>query len=306
MLLWRFHPNVRVDFTWEYIAGRERSADRLAAWQGGTAGLHAYFERHQVDGIVLNTGVGHVVPGLTERGWRLVHLDDRYFIMVRPTAAQRLPIYTRIRPWEYAPVDHANATSVLAEAEHALRSCPGGAIFARGYKAKALRALGRHQEALEAALNIPPSSSRFGNHRGLPCRDVLHTGHILARSSQHLQPTTPIQRCEPGDWVLPTQRGFTWLPGKKGHDDLRIFPSCCGAEVLRNRTTHGEASLRVPGRFEVPQAPLPLARRLMGVLRAVVQRTVLPMFDARYPHQGVCLRTGHRFGSVANCRWRAM
>jgi hypothetical protein len=114
-----------------------------------------------VDGIVLNTGGGHVVPGLAERGWRLVHLDDRYFIMVRPTAAQRLPIYTRIRPWEYAPVDRANATPVLAEAEHALRHCPGGAIFAWGYKAKALRALGRHQEALEAALNIPPEQFTF-------------------------------------------------------------------------------------------------------------------------------------------------
>lgn len=150
-----------MDFTWEYIAGRERTADRLAAWQGGPAGLHAYFERHQVDAIMLTTGIGHVVPGLTERGWRLIHLDDRYFIMVRQTAAQRTPIYTRIKPWEYAPVDRANATQVLAEAERALQNCPNGAIFAWGYKAKALRALGRYQEALEAALNIPSEQFVF-------------------------------------------------------------------------------------------------------------------------------------------------
>ena len=161
VLLWRFHPSVRVDFTWEYVAGPVHTADRQAAWKGGPAGLHAYFERHQVDAIVLDTGAGNVVPGLASRGWRLVHLDDGYFIMVRQSFAQRVPTYTLIKSWEYAPVDRTNATHVLAEAERALRNCPGEATFAWGYKAKALRSLGRYQEALDAALNIPPEQFVF-------------------------------------------------------------------------------------------------------------------------------------------------
>jgi hypothetical protein len=161
VLLWRFHPSVRVDFTWEYVAGPVRTADREAAWKGGPAGLHAYFERHQVDVIVLHTGIGHVVPGLAERGWRLIHLDDSYFMMVRQTAVQKIPVYTRIKSWEYAPVDRANATHVLAEAERVLQTCPGEATFAWGYKAKALQSLGRYQEAWDAALNIPPEQFVF-------------------------------------------------------------------------------------------------------------------------------------------------
>jgi hypothetical protein len=161
VLLWRFHPHVRVDFTWEYVAGPVRTAEREEAWKGGAAGLHAYFERHQVDVAVLHTGMGHVVPGLAERGWRLIHLDDRYFMMVRQTAAQRMPVYTRLKPWERGPIDRANATQVLAEAERALQTCPGEATFAWGYKAKALQALGRDQEALNAARNIPPEQFRF-------------------------------------------------------------------------------------------------------------------------------------------------
>jgi hypothetical protein len=161
VLLWRFHPSVRVDFTWEYVAGPVHTADRQAAWKGGPAGLHAYFERHQVDVIAMDTGAGHVVPGLAAHGWRLIHLYDRYFMMVRQTAARGKPIYTRIQSWEYVPVNRANAMHVLTEAERALQNCPGEASFAWGYKAKALRSLGRYQEALDAALNIPPEQFVF-------------------------------------------------------------------------------------------------------------------------------------------------
>ena len=93
VLLWRFHPSVRVDYTWEYVAGPVHTADRQAAWKGGPAGLHAYFERYQVDVIVLNIGAGQVVPELAARGWVLVHLDDSYFMMVRQNSAQGMPIY---------------------------------------------------------------------------------------------------------------------------------------------------------------------------------------------------------------------
>jgi hypothetical protein len=155
VLLWRFHPGVRVDYTWEYVAGPVRTAERQAAWKGGPAGLHAYFERYQVDVIVLNNGAGQVVRGLAAHGWVLIHLDDRYFIMVRQSSVRGVPIYKLIKSWENAPVDRANASQVLAEAERALQNCAGEATFAWSYKARALRTLGRHEEALDAALKIP-------------------------------------------------------------------------------------------------------------------------------------------------------
>jgi hypothetical protein len=155
VLLWRFHPRVRVDYTWEYVAGPVRTADRQAAWKGGPAGLHAYFERYQVDVIVLNNASGQVVPGLAARGWVLIHLDDRFFMMVRQNPAQGMQVFKLIKAWENAPVDRANATQVLAEAEQALQNCPSGAAFAWSYKARALRLLGRYQEALDAAGKIP-------------------------------------------------------------------------------------------------------------------------------------------------------
>jgi hypothetical protein len=53
------------------------------------------------------------------------------------------------------------------------------------------------------------------------------------------------------------------------------------AEVLRDRTIRREEALGVPGGFEPPHVPFPLARRLVGVFRPMVQVAVLPVFDAR-------------------------
>jgi hypothetical protein len=50
--------------------------------------------------------------------------------------------------------------------------------------------------------------------------------------------------------------------------------------VLRNRPIRGEKALRVPWRREALHPALPLAGGLLGVLRAVVQIPVLPMFHA--------------------------
>ena len=47
------------------------------------------------------------------------------------------------------------------------------------------------------------------------------------------------------------------------------------AEVLGDGTIGGEEPLRVSSRFEALHAPLPLARRLMGILRTVVEGAVL-------------------------------
>ena len=85
----------------------------------------------------------------------LIHVDDSYFMMVRQSSAGGIPSYKLIKPWEKAPVERANATHVLAEAERALRNCLDEATFAWSYKARALRILGRYQEASDAALKIP-------------------------------------------------------------------------------------------------------------------------------------------------------
>lgn len=54
------------------------------------------------------------------------------------------------------------------------------------------------------------------------------------------------------------------------------------AEVLRDRTIGGEGLLRVPWGLESLHAPLPLAGRLMGILRTVVQIAVLLIPPALY------------------------
>jgi hypothetical protein len=52
------------------------------------------------------------------------------------------------------------------------------------------------------------------------------------------------------------------------------------AEVLSDGPIGGEEPLRPSGRFEALHTPLLLARRLMGILRTVVEVAVLAMFDA--------------------------
>ena len=52
------------------------------------------------------------------------------------------------------------------------------------------------------------------------------------------------------------------------------------AEVRSNDSVHLDKSLGVSRGFEPSHSPLPLTRRLMRVLRAVVQVPVLSMSDA--------------------------
>ena len=52
------------------------------------------------------------------------------------------------------------------------------------------------------------------------------------------------------------------------------------AEEIVDRAMGGEKPLRLAGRFEPAHLALPLASRLMGKLRAIVQPLVLAMFDA--------------------------
>jgi hypothetical protein len=67
------------------------------------------------------------------------------------------------------------------------------------------------------------------------------------------------------------------------------------SEVLSNRSICGEKPLRMTRRLEPLHTPLPLACRLMGVLRAIVQIAVLTMFDTR---QNLSLRRAIAFEFV--------
>jgi hypothetical protein len=51
--------------------------------------------------------------------------------------------------------------------------------------------------------------------------------------------------------------------------------------MRRNATVGREKTLGVAGRFEAAHPPLPLAGGLMGVLRAVVEIAMLPVFYPR-------------------------
>ena len=73
-------------------------------------------------------------------------------------------------------------------------------------------------------------------------------------------------------------------PGLKSLRHLLAVPAGWEAvaprlEVLGNRSVRGEKALRVSWRLEPLHAPLPLARRLVGVLRSIIQVAVLSMFD---------------------------
>ncbi len=60
------------------------------------------------------------------------------------------------------------------------------------------------------------------------------------------------------------------------------------AEVRSDDPVHLDKSLRVPAGFEPPHSPLSLTRRLMGILRPVVQVTMLSMSDAGHHHPFRC------------------
>jgi hypothetical protein len=157
-LLYRLPDRVTVNLFWEYASGQQASTEFDAIWRG-RANLGPYLDRYRVHLILLNTGAFRNVPLLTSMGWVMIHLDDRFFLMVprRPDmdALIEQEGYRLIRPWENAPVTPANATAVLAETERALSHCPDGASFVHAYRANALYLLGRAREAFEAQLKVP-------------------------------------------------------------------------------------------------------------------------------------------------------
>jgi hypothetical protein len=83
-LLYRRYPAVRIGLDWDFVFGQARWAEWQEVWRQGAAGLQAYFERYGVGFLLGHTPSWHVIAGLQQRGWVLVHLDDLYFIMVPP------------------------------------------------------------------------------------------------------------------------------------------------------------------------------------------------------------------------------
>jgi hypothetical protein len=69
------------------------------------------------------------------------------------------------------------------------------------------------------------------------------------------------------------------------------------SKVLGNGTIGGEEALRVPGGLKPLQAPLALAGRLVGVLRAVIEVAVLAMF---HPRENLPLRRPVAFELVGD------
>jgi hypothetical protein len=149
-LLYLFFPSIRVSSTWEYIAGERPWHEARDAFFQPPATLHAYLTRHQVSWVVgrLDPG-GHALPGLIDLGWVLVHLDDEFFIMVRPgpeTAALiRREGYRAIASvWAGTPPNVTREThyQVLEEAQRAVQHCPEQAHLARTLERVALAQLG--------------------------------------------------------------------------------------------------------------------------------------------------------------------
>ena len=54
-----------------------------------------------------------------------------------------------------------------------------------------------------------------------------------------------------------------------------------GTKVLRDRTVGGKETLGVAGGLKPLHAPLPLAGRLVRVLRVIIEIPMLPMFHPR-------------------------
>jgi hypothetical protein len=154
-LLYRFHPTVRVESTWEYVAGPGRWAELQVAWSGAPGTLRAHLDRYQVDGVLLyNHAVYLLTPELLAHGWVIVHQDNQMLVMMRRSRWQG-PIYRYIRPGVEVPATVDQALPVLEEADRMLRHCPERATVAHAFRADSLLMLGREAEAREAARMIP-------------------------------------------------------------------------------------------------------------------------------------------------------
>lgn len=158
-LLYWFHPQLTVDYTWEYVSGPRRWAEVEAAWRHLPAGFLRYVARHPPDLIVITHDIAQRVGRpLVTQGWRLIHIDDSILMFVpqRPDTADLIERegYWWFRSWDPPPITRGNAARALAETERAIRHCPEASMAAQAFKVNALRVLGRHDEAAAAARHV--------------------------------------------------------------------------------------------------------------------------------------------------------
>lgn len=146
-LLYHLPGRVRLESTWEFVAGPDVWADLRALWLR-TQPLIPHLERYDVDAVTVNIKYLGMVPDFRPLGWDIVHLDDRDIMLVRATDFHHLRRYRLINNWERPPhwptaVTLENAHLVLQEAERAWHQCPERATFAAGWALAALERLGR-------------------------------------------------------------------------------------------------------------------------------------------------------------------
>jgi hypothetical protein len=123
-------PLAQVGLTWEFVAGAGRYHANVDAISTSPSHMHSYLDRYRINWLVLTYG-------FAPEGWAAAHLEDRYFIMVRPKPETAALIaregYQVLRPWESVTVT-TNAYRVREEAERARRHCPGDTRFADTYQ----------------------------------------------------------------------------------------------------------------------------------------------------------------------------
>jgi hypothetical protein len=128
----------------------------LRAYHSGPAAIQAHADRYQVNALALpNHHLWEQMPALEKGGWRVVHLDGDWSLLVRGSTARQAFVYTHIRPWKHPDVTPLTVHAVLRESEQALAHCPVYARFAYRDQAAALELLGRHEEAREASSRPP-------------------------------------------------------------------------------------------------------------------------------------------------------
>jgi hypothetical protein len=98
-LVYRFHPDLTLDYFWEYAVGYDHTWERIAAWQLAPAGIISYLAKYRANLIVLENFYGWLAPGLEAWGWLIIHMDDRYFVMVPQAEASPGTVYRHIRSW---------------------------------------------------------------------------------------------------------------------------------------------------------------------------------------------------------------
>jgi len=92
--------------------------------------------------------------------------------------------------------------------------------------------------------------------------------------------------------VTSTQTWKAWALAARYPDGEEMIAAV--VEEVVDPIVGGEEVLHVLGRLEPPHLPLSLSRRLIGVLRPVVQIFVLPVLDAGRSPQSFISRAGGR------------